>query len=381
MAGLTISGFVPETLSEIKERIKGKLELINPGFDFSPESPDGQLIEIMSFEIWQAWTQLDLVYNSFNPAFATGAALRNIGLITGIPYGTANRSYVTVELQGTAGTVVPANSLVTDDMGNEFYLASAATVPNNAQAICRVPGPVVVTSGTVVNIKTPVTGWSGITQTTEGVIGSLAMQDQEYRNLRTSTIMRNYTSTVETMRGRLIELGVGQATVFNNDSNSVVDTVPANTVAVTIGDQGTVSDESVATVIFETNAVGCPTFGTTTVSIEDQQGFSHDINYTKATAVPMSIVVDVKFPTIDTAGAEESIKSALLGYINGLPAGSDVIWSRLFQYITPFAEAEVVSLTVGKLSGAQGTVNVVLTDIEYASLAEIDIIYSATIPS
>jgi len=374
MAGLTSSGFVPESLEDIQARIKGKLELINPGFDFSPESPDGQLIEIFSFEMWNAWTQLNLVYNSFNPAVATGAGLRNLGLISGLTYGTANRSYATIELVGTTGTIVPQDSLVTDADGNEFYVAFNTTIPSNAQVICRVPGPVPVPANTIVNILTPINGWTGVTQTLDGTIGSLADSEQKYRNLRQQTVLRNYTSTVDTMQARLLELGVEQASVFNNDAIiTAPNGVPANTIAVTVGEVGTVTDESIATVIFETNAVGCPTFGTTTVAITDQQGFDHDINFTKAVEVSIEMVIDLTFLDEESAGAIEQIKAALVGHIESLLAGDDVIWSRLFEYITPYGKAQVNTLTIAKAGDAQGVINIPLTETEYSSMTAVDV--------
>ena len=50
MAGLDNSGFTPDTFANIKTRIEGKLEALSPGFDFSPESPDGQFISIMTYQ-------------------------------------------------------------------------------------------------------------------------------------------------------------------------------------------------------------------------------------------------------------------------------------------------------------------------------------------
>jgi hypothetical protein len=51
MAGLENYGFVPEEYESIVARIEGKIEAINPGFDFSPESPDGQLIEAIELPV------------------------------------------------------------------------------------------------------------------------------------------------------------------------------------------------------------------------------------------------------------------------------------------------------------------------------------------
>ena len=375
MAGLTISGFVPETLEDIVARISSKLDAINPGMDLSPESPDGQLIGIMSYELSVAWNQLNQVYNSYNPALADGAALRNLGQLSGIQYGTANRSYATVELTGTTGVVVPENSIVSDGE-YEYYTAYAVTIPSNAQVICSTPGPVPVPALTINTIVTPVTGWVEVAQSTEGVIGSLAMTDQEFRNLRTRTVMRNYTSTVDTMQARLLELGMEQAIVINNDQPVPVGGIPANTIAVSVGEIGLISDETIGTVILETNAAGCPTFGTTTVAIEDSQGYLHDVSFTKAAAVVIEIVLDVTFLSEESAGQEELIKKSLVDHVNALPAGDDVIWSRLFAEITPYGEAQVNILTVGRQGGAQSINNVVLTEAEYASMAATDITFT-----
>ena len=256
MAGLTSSGFVPETYQTITDRMQAKYDANNPGFNFDPESPDGQQLAIFAYELSQAWAQLDLVYKSYDPKQATGAALRNLGLITGVPYGTANRSYTNIEFVGTAGTVVPADSLFTDADGNEYYLAFDTVIPSDGQVICRTPGPVPVVAGTVVNVVTPIAGLSWITHLTDGVAGSKAMTDQEYRNLRTATVMRQHTGVVDTMKARLLELGLAQADVFNNDSLITVDSVPAQTIRVTVGEVGIVTDQQIALTILNANAIG-----------------------------------------------------------------------------------------------------------------------------
>lgn len=373
MSGLTEAGFSPETFEEIQGRIQGKLEVINPGFDFSPESPDGQLIDIFSYEIFTMWQQLNMVYNSYNPFLASGAALRNLGQITGAPFGFANRSFAVVELTGTSGTLVPADSLVSDANGNEFYVAYDAVIPSNAEVIAKVPGPIPVPIGTITTIVTPVAGWATVAQSTEGVIGMLAMSEQKYRNLRNATVMRNYTSNVDVLKARLLELGLEQVTVFNNDAITVVSGVPANTVAVTIGEVGVVSDADIAKVIFETLPAGCPTFGATTEAVLDLQGFSHDVSFTRATAVAIQISLDVTYLDADTAGADESIKNSLMGHVNSLAAGEDVIWSRIFQYVTPIAKAQVNTMTIKKTGGSFGTSNIALSSVEFASLILSDI--------
>ena len=369
MSGLDSSGFVPETFTEIQDRIKGKLEIISPGFDFSPQSPDGQLIDIFSFELTQVWNQLNLVYQSYDPSVATGSALRNLGQISGVPYGTANRSYATIEVQGTTGTIIPKNSLVTDVNGTDYFVAFDTVIPSNAQVISKLAGPQPVPAGSIITIKTTVTGWDTITQTTDGVMGSNAMTDQQYRNFRKDTVMRNYVGTVDTMRGRLLEAGVGQASIFNNNSGSEALSVPAGHISVTVDDVGVVTDETIASIIFETSAVGTPTFGATNVLHQDSQGFDHTISFTKAAAVQIIIVMNVTFLNEESAGAEEAITQAIVTYINGLPAGSDVIYSHLYQYITPYGDAQVNSLYLSKTTQQNNTSNVGIAADQFASMA------------
>ena len=372
MAGLTTGGFVPETYEAIKDRIEGKLETFNPGFDFSPDSPDGQLIGIMTYEIYQAWQELNKVYDSYNPQVATGAALRNIGLITGLPFGNAQKSQAVVEVQGTTGTIIPRQTIVTDADGNEFYTAYETAIPSNLYVVAVVAGAIPVPAGTITEIQTPIVGWDSITQLTDGLEGSPAQTEQQYKNVRQRTVMRNYTSCVDTMQAQLIELGLGQARVINNDSPSVTlpDGTPPNTVHVTVGETGAITDEEIALVILNTNAVGCPTFGNSNADVTDNQGVTHTINFSKASEVEMQLTVDVNFLSENTAGAIDGIRTSLRQAINSLKSGDDVVWSRLFAYVTPYAEAQILDLQIGKLSGSLGTTNVVLSDSEFASITD-----------
>ena len=374
MAGLTISGFVPETYDNIKARIEGKLETLNPGFDFSPESPDGQLIGTMTYELFQVWAQLNNVYNSYNPSVASGAALRNIGLITGIPFGAASKSYATLETQGTVGTIIPALSLVSDADGNEFYSSFEVAIPGNIQVVSKESGVLDVSAGSVTTIVTPVTGWTGITQLLDGNSGTTAQTQQQYRNSRQRTVMRNSVSIADAMQANLHELGIDQANVFNNDSNATVSGVPANTIEVTVGEiSPAITDYMIAQVILSTNSMGCSTFGTTTVAITDTQGVSHNISFTKATQFDVEMAINITFLDPDFAGAEESIKAALIAHINSLEAGADVVWSRLFQYITAFGEAQINSLTIGELLGTLSASNIVIAAGKYTNLVDADI--------
>tara|TARA_R110002126_G_scaffold210876_1_gene357374 strand:- start:251 stop:1396 length:1146 start_codon:yes stop_codon:yes gene_type:complete len=368
--GLTREGFIPETYEDIKTRISTRLEAFSAGIDLSIEAPDGQLLEIISFELGQAWSELNLVYNSYNPEVAVGAGLRNIGLITGLPFGAATRSQATVDLIGVAGTVVPIGSIVSDVDGNQFTTSFNAIIPASVQAIATVSGPINVDANALINIVSPVTGWTSITSQT-GRIGSRAQTEVEYRNLRNRTVLRNFIAVEEVIRARLMEdLGIGQVTILNNDdpSISLPDGTPPNTIHVTVGEiDPIITDEDIAQIILLTKGLGCPTFGSTSVIVNDEQGNPHTVKFSKA--VPQAVFMDIEilFLDPDFAGAEENIKNDLVAHVNSLAADEDVIWSRLFGIITPYSKAQVNVLELSSDGITYTATNLAVGADEYAA--------------
>lgn len=368
MAGLTNTGFIPLQFDEIKENIETRLETYNPGFDFSPESPDGQLINIMAVLINQAWVELNNVYNSYNPNSATGQALKNLGLITGIHKGTATRSQATIGLTGTGNTLVPKGSIVADADGNEFYTNRDAYIPANVTVLAVNSGPIPVTAGSITSITSQVSGWTGITHTLDGIKGSQPETELQYRVRRNRTVMRGSNTVEESMVSAILDLGIEQVTVINNDTSNIApDGTPPHSIHVIVGEFYGVSDDDIGLAIFNNKGLGVATYGSTTVSVDDFHENPHDVKFTKASEVPIFFNIEVIFHSEDIAGAEEQIKSNLSTYINSLKSGEDVIWSRLFGLITPVAGAEVVVLEVGKSVGTVAASNVIIGDTEYTS--------------
>ena len=368
MAGLDLNGFTPLTFEEIKSNIETRLEQYNPGFDFSPDSPDGQLIGIMTALISQTWNELNKVYHSYNPNIVSGQGLRNIGMITGLYKGSATRSQAVVSLEGIGNTLVPKGSIFTDTNGNEFYSNKDAFIPANVSVLAVLSGPIPVPAGTIINISSPISGLTGVVQTQDGFIGSQPQAEISYRNLRNKTVMRGSNSVQESMEAQIRELGIAQVTVVNNDSElTLPDNTPPHTIQVVVGEFEGVSDDDIADTIFKNKGLGVNTYGTTTVTVEDINDNPHSINFTKATEVPIFINADIILHTVETAGVKEAIEQSLSDSINNLLTGEDVVWSRLFANITPYGASEVTSLEIGKSAGITSPSNVIITESEFAS--------------
>ena len=376
-AGLTREGFTPLTYDELVARMGARQQAYNPGFDLSEEAPDGQLLRIFGFELALAWQEMSKVHYSYNPMVSDGDGLKNIGLITGIPYGVATRSQTNVNLVGVAGTFIKKGSIVTDAVGNEFATEFAATIPASVLVIARLSGPILMPVGTVANIKSTTLGWTSVTQTIEGTAGSQAQTEEAFRNLRNRTVLRNFKSVPSIMEARLAEIGILQSVVFNNTTNSVAaDGTPVGGIHVTVGETTGITDEQVAKVILLTAGNGTPTIGATAVNVTDSQGTVHVVRFDKATAISLVVNIDLTYLSIDTAGALEKIKDGIFTTINGLLAGEDVIWSRLFGLITPYGKAQINTLTIGLDTGspAAAAQNYVIADGEFAVVTLANII-------
>lgn len=371
MAGLTRDGFTPLSFQEIKDRVVARLDAFSPGIDTSPESPDGQLVDIMSFELSQAWSELDLVYNSYNPNRAVGDGLRNLGLITGLPYGAATRSQAVVDLTGTTGVTIPKGSIVADADDNTFTTSFDATIPASVQAVATVSGPINVDIGAINVIKSPITGWTGVSNSSAGRVGAAAQSEVQFRNLRNKTVLRNFTSVEEVIQARLLEnLNIEQVVVINNDNPTLTlpDGTPPQTIHVTVGEYDpAITDENIGKIILDTKGLGCPTFGSTSVTVNDNQGNLQTVRFSKAIPVDVFMDIEILFLDEDYAGAETLIRDDLVNHVNSLATDEDVIWSRLFGIITPYSKAQVNVLNIGKTVGTVAPANIPIAAGEYAS--------------
>ena len=145
-----------------------------------------------------------------------------------------------------------------------------------------------------------------------------------------------------------------------------------------MGELGTVDPVDVAKTILNTNSMACPTYGSHSEIVLDNQGIEHEVFFSIAQPVNIEVVADVTFLSENIGGAKENIESALFDHINSLISGEDVIWSRLFSYITPYAKAQVNSLSIGVKGSTLGISNIPITANEFANILESDITITVT---
>jgi hypothetical protein len=176
--GVTSSGFVKKTLTVIQDEINTTLrDTISPTLNLLATSVFGQIIGIFSDKLRECWDVSQAVYRAFDPDYASGDALDNIGAITGVTRLPATQSTVTLDrIWLDANTVVPAGSRVSvGASGAQFETIASFTAPASpsvgtysiaAQSVDY--GEIVGLANTIDTIQTPISGWSAKAQLSSG---------------------------------------------------------------------------------------------------------------------------------------------------------------------------------------------------------------------
>lgn len=272
MPGLTLAGLQIDTLGDVRAQINSAwLAAFGASMDVSDNSPDGQMIGIVS-EVFALLNELlEAITSSQDPDKATGVFLRALCLLTGTIPPPATFSAVSLTLTGTPTSVVPAGSLAsTISTGQQFATVEDATIvvisnwaaltvyaagdrrTNSLNAyLCITPGtsaasggptttaaditdgsahwrflgvgtgavdviakatetgPLVAVSGDLTSIDTPVGGWDGTINILDATLGRLELSDAELRVLRQVELATPGTSPADAIKAALIQVGAG----------------------------------------------------------------------------------------------------------------------------------------------------------------------------
>lgn len=235
-------------------------------------------------------------------------------------------------------------------------------------------GPISQQANTITSITTPILGWDSVTNPIAATEGRLRETDEELRLRFRNSKFERATNTLNAVYSALIGVtGVEQVIVYENDTD-VVDGngVPAHSfLPIVVG--GTSVD--IANAIWRNKPIGILSDGNTTVSINDIQGFPHDVSFERPNPVVihinMALTTDALFP----ANGEDQIKAAIVQYFtDNFGIGNDVIYSRLFTPINSVPGHQVDSLTIGLAPLPVGMANIPIAFNEVASISDVNIV-------
>jgi uncharacterized phage protein gp47/JayE len=366
--------------------------------DLNPARPLGQLVGIWADQLALLWELAEASYNTFNPDAATGEALINLAALTGTLAQQATHSTVTLTLTGDDATTVPAGSQaavdgtdknfetladatiaildawasgtlysagqrvsndspirayqcittgtsagsggptgtdddITDNTAHWTYLGDGeGAVDANAQSVDT--GPIAATSRTIIDITTPVAGWTGVINLLDATPGENADTDATLRERRENELSFGANAALEAIRVALLQLtGVTNVTMFENTSNVTDgDGMPPKSIEALVRGG---ADQDIWDTLFGVlhsdgtvagaHAGGIETHGTESGTVTDSEGYDHTIKFTRPDEIEIWVEFDVTVdPDTFPTDGEAQIKAAIVAYGDALNTGVNV---------------------------------------------------------
>lgn len=196
---------------------------------------------------------------------------------------------------------------------------------------CQQTGPVVINSGELSVISTPVQGWSSVTNYLTGITGRDRESDDILRARRAADQQNNECSTDLGIQKAVLQgvSGVTYAVCISNRTNATVDTIPPKAFRVVVegGD-----DTEIAEAIFAAQPAGILSDGTTSVTITDSEGYPQIVKFSRPESVYIWINLTWSGDGTQSADADTLIKQNIVDQAASLfSKGSPVIRQKLFQ--------------------------------------------------
>ena len=269
-------------------------------------TPDGQIIEIIS-QLGSAMRELITeVYNSFNPDSCVGAIQDNryqINYVTRKAGSYTLQNFTittnkTVELQGLDASYndpeASAYSL-SDNTGTIWYLVDSKTLYAGS-TVCEFrakdKGVIIPTVGTITNQVTVVEGVTNVINNfNPTIIGTEEESDSDFRIRREQALELPSENSIDAIRGQLLNLeGVSAVNTHTNNTNSTDATgTPSHSIWVVV--EGGANNEIAQTIYANLGAAG--TKGTVAVQLYSASLQPITINFDRATIKPLYIKFNI----------------------------------------------------------------------------------------
>lgn len=219
-------------------------------------------------------------------------------------------------------------------------------------------GPEEQPLGTIDTVAEPINGWVSVINPVDAETGAFRETDTELRTRFANSKETRASNTLEAIYSDLLGLlGVEEVTAYENvtDVEDSRGFPPHSVVAVVEGG----SSLEIGNVIWRNKPAGVQTFGNTTVTIVDSQGFNQDIQFIRPVEVPVYVNLEITaLGNFDSDGSDK-IANAIINFLDSeYGVGDNVIYSRLYTPINSVPNHQIESLEIGTDGVNYSTANI-----------------------
>lgn len=347
MAEVTVSTAVPAvTLSDTGVAVPDEIDILNGrltdldtamggGMSTSLTTPQGQIAMSDTAIIGDKNDNLAWLVNQVNPDFASGRMQDAIGQIYFIDRIAAIGTTVTATCTGLVNTPIPAGSVAQDSSGYLYYsLADARIGASGSVDIVfqnQATGPIACPIGALNTIYRAVNGWSGITNSTAGVLGNEVESRANFEYRRKQSVAGNSNNQLGAIYANVLAVnGVTDAYVTQNNTSGTVNKgsksfpLPAHSLYVCV--YGGASAD-IAKAIFQKLPPGPPMAGNTSYTVVDDVNYvqpypEYDITWQTPSAVNVFVKVELANNNALPGDIVSRVRTAVLSAFNGEDGGT-----------------------------------------------------------
>jgi hypothetical protein len=394
VATLTDTGLIVRTEDEIFDEMAADLRAdISPSLNLTSASAIGVIVGIVGEQLKNLEDLALAVYNSFTPDGASGTALTQLSLLTGTERLAATKTTVTATVNLDDGTSFAAGDLVAHIDGdpslrfvNTEAVANSTGVADDfdVEFEAETAGATEVLAGTLTEIAEPQTGWNSVTNAEDGVTGREDETDEELRLRREDELAAQGSTTADAVRSDVLselEDNITHCRVLVNDTDETDDNgLEPHSIEVIA--RGTVTDndasDALAAVILDSKPAGIKAVGTTTRTVDDSQGNSHEIGLTWVSEIDIYLEIDLTVNDDYPADGDDQVIAALVAVEDDYAPGDDVIAQRLkAAAFTVAGVVDVTALRLGTSASPVGTSNISIALREIADLDSSRVVVSS----
>jgi hypothetical protein len=267
------------------------------------------------------------------------------GYVVGDRVTNAGRAYHCITAGTSAGAGGPTTTTadITDGSVHWTFLGigtGAVDVIFQAEAV----GPLAALARQLNAIATPASGWQGVINLADAVVGALLESNAALRVRREQELAAEGTGPADAIRGRILRVNEGSTdplhlpilacSVFFNDGDVVDgDGLPPHSVEVLALYEGLASattDQDIADEVWRSVAAGIATNGNQTSTVTDSQGNTQTVYWSKPTEIDLYVKATVyydpsKWPASGAGPlVQQAATSAILTLGATYPVGESV---------------------------------------------------------
>jgi len=366
------TGLQIQTVAEIKDEIMngtadfpGMYQLYGTDINVDPNSPDGQMVNIVAQAKEDVLQMLQQVYASFDPDQAIGVALDQRCAINGVFRAEGKYTYQPVDVTVTQAltldgldTAPNAPFTVSDGVGKQWLLASAYSFSGAGTHTLSFRaanfGAITSALNTITNIVTVQLGVASVNNSAAAAtVGVAEETDYQLRILRAQSLSIASIGFAEGLHASLLaRIGVTDALVLENITNSTdAKGIPAHSIwcIVAGGD-----DYNVAYPIYIKRNAGCGMKGSVTYTIDQYDGTTFDVKFDRPTPQNLWISFNV---------------AAITGSIDANYVRTQILAQLFYGINKPADTASIVSLIKSLAPNASvSSEGVSIDNVTYSSL-------------